>query len=223
MPPRDGREVLAGRDADEVHVGVGVDDRAVSRQHVAVRHEAGRWWLHNRGRRAIRLPSGSLVPGGDPVPLAVGYTAAFLEGTSQRTHVLELFVSDGAGRSATRPDDETIRPAVWPLSQEEHLVMVVLGQRYLRYEADPQPLRWQEALEQLQELEPEEPWTRKRIERKVSRLRERLSDHKVPGLRAEEIAGPLGNQLNHNLIRELVDSTTIVASDLADLEARLDL
>jgi hypothetical protein len=220
--PEEGTELVVGRDPGEGQLGLGVDDPSVSRRHLVLRREGGLWWLHNLGRRAVRLPSGVLLPAGDPVPLGGGYTAAFVEGTRRRSHLVELYVSEGGRTAATRPDVETVAPRAWPLTPDEHLAMVVLGQRYLRHEPRPRPLSWQEAAVELEELDPAAGWTRKRVERKVARVRQRLARAGVPGLLAEDIEGPLGNDLNHNLIRELVDSTTVVPSDLAEAEARLD-
>jgi hypothetical protein len=220
--PVEAEELVVGRDAAEAHLGLGIDDLSVSRRHIALRRTAGRWWMHNLGRRTVRLPTGTLVPGGEPIPLETGYTAAFVEGGRGRAHLVELYVSDGTPATPQRSTAETVQPRVWPLRPDEHLAMTVLGQRYLRHEPQPRPLSWKEAVTELAELEPDAGWTRKRIERKVSRLRQRLAHAGISGLLADEVDGPLGNQLNHNLIRELVESTTLVASDLAEIEARLD-
>ena len=58
----------------------------------------------------------------------------------------------------------------------------------------------------------------KRVEHLVGRVRARLSRGGVPGLTRGEVAGPLGNALNHNLLTELVRSTTLVPPDLRRLE-----
>ncbi|WP_212612401.1 hypothetical protein [Pseudonocardia hierapolitana] len=52
----------------------------------------------------------------------------------------------------------------------------------------------------------------------VGRVRARLSRAGVAGLTREEVSGPVGNALNHNLITELVRSTTLVPPDLRRLE-----
>lgn len=50
------------------------------------------------------------------------------------------------------------------------------------------------------------------------KVRQRLSGRGVRGLLAAEVPAPVGNQLNDNLIRELVRTTTLVPTDLARLD-----
>jgi hypothetical protein len=95
----------------------------------------------------------------------------------------------------------------------------VLGQRYLLHEPNPQPLTWRQAADQLGELQPPAAqWSAKRVEHLVGRVRARLSRAGVAGLTREEVSGPVGNALNHNLITELVRSTTLVPPDLRRLD-----
>jgi hypothetical protein len=56
------------------------------------------------------------------------------------------------------------------------------------------------------------------VEHLVGRVRARLSRAGVAGLTREEVAGSVGNALNHNLLTELVHSTTLVPPDLRRLE-----
>lgn len=211
----DGRTIVFGRQADEVHVCVGRDDPGVSRTHGLLTCHGDRWWVHNVGRRPIRLPSGELFTNAEPVPLAPGYTPAFVAGLQGRQHLVELYVAgpDGDRRQA-RPDMDTVLPTAWPLAPDEVLVTVVLGQRYLRHEPNPQPLSWQDAAAELQLVDPDGGWTSKRVEHKVARLRQRLSSRGVYGLVTGEVSRPVGNQLNDNLIRELVTSATLMPTDL---------
>ena len=216
--PRPGRSVLFGRNADEVHVCIGADDRRVSRRHGELRCDGERWWLRNQGKALIRLPDRSLFPDEEPVPLAEGYTPVFLPGT--REHLLEVYVIGRTGDSrAADHARATIAPSTWPLSAEEKLALVVLGQRYLLHEPNPQPLTWRQAADQLGELRPPaSQWSAKRVEHLVGRVRARLSRAGVAGLTREEVAGNVGNALNHNLLTELVRSTTLVPPDLRRLE-----
>ncbi len=215
--PKPGRTVLFGRNLDEVHVCIGADDRRVSRRHGELRCDGERWWLHNIGRAPIRLPDRRLFPAEEPVPLAEGYTPVFLPGT--REHLLEVYVVGRAGdRRSADHDRATIGPSTWPLSPEEKLALVVLGQHYLLHEPNPQPLTWRQAAEQLSELQPGSQWSAKRVEHLVGRVRARLSRAGVAGLTREEVPGPIGNALNHNLLTELVRSTTLVPPDLRRLE-----
>jgi hypothetical protein len=45
-----------------------------------------------------------------------------------------------------------------------------------------------------------------------------LSRAGVAGLTREEVTGPVGNALNHNLLTEMVRSTTLVPPDLRRLD-----
>jgi hypothetical protein len=85
-------------------------------------------------------------------------------------------------------------------------------------EAHPQPLTWRQAYEHLNDLKPDAGWTAKKVEHKVTTVRDRLSRGGVPGLTREEVGEPVGNTLNQNLIRELMESTTLVPPDLALLD-----
>lgn len=221
LAAREGRTVLFGRQADEVHVCVGADDQGVSRKHGAITFESGRWRVHNTGRRPMHLPSGALFPNAEPVPLADGYTALFVSGSGQRRHLLELYVVGVDGETPRpRHDDGTQTPAstAWPLSSAERLALTVLGRRYLRNELNPQPLTRHEAAEELRAIDPDGGWTYKTVEHRAKEVRNRLSARGVPGLIAKEVPAPIGNQLNHNLIRELIRSGTLGPADLARLD-----
>lgn len=214
--PKEGRTLVFGRNRPEVHVCVGEDDPRVSREHGVLEHRADRWWIRNTGRLPVRLPGGRLLfAEEEPVPLTEGYTPVFVRGSAHREHLLELFVTgaDG-GRPAARHRDATQQPVLWRLDDDERLVLVVLGQRYLLHEHRPQPLSWRQAADQLAELQPDAGWTPKRVEHAVTAIRTRMSRGGVPGLTREEVGEPVGNALNDNLIRELVLSTTLVPPDL---------
>ncbi|WP_236808921.1 FHA domain-containing protein [Amycolatopsis albispora] len=220
MTPRDGRQVLFGRNRPEVHVCVGEDDRKVSRRHGELVYTAEHWWVRNTGRLPLRLPRSRLLfPEEDPLPLAEGYTPLFVRGSGGREHLLELYVSgaDG-GRPISRHQEVTEPPRTWRLSGDERLALIVLGQRYLLHEARPQPLPWRQAADQLAELRPGQNWGPKRLEHLVSGVRRRLSKAGVAGLTKEEVGEPVGNALNDNLLRELMLSTTLVPPDLAALD-----
>jgi hypothetical protein len=223
LSAREGRTVLFGRQADEVHVCVGADDQGVSRKHGAITFERGKWRVHNTGRRPVHLPSGALYPNAEPVPLAEGYTALFVAGTGERRHLLELYVVGPDGASPRpRHDDGTHSPSVWPLSPAERLVLTVLGQRYLRNEPNPQPLSRHEAAAELRAIDPDGGWTYKTVEHRATDVRMRLSARGVTGLTAKEVPTPIGNQLNHNLLRELLRSSTLGPMDLARLDEWAD-
>lgn len=216
LGPKQDRSMLFGRGRPDVHVCVGEDDRRVSRQHGTLTFRDRWWWVDNIGRLPLRLPGSRLLfPGEEPVPLTEGYTPLFLQGSANREHLLELYVAGVDGeRPEARHRDVTQPPRIWRLQPDERLVLIVLGQRYLLHEAHPQPLAWRHAADQLAELQPECGWTPKRVEHMVAAVRTRLSREGVPGLTREEVGEPIGNMLNHNLLRELLLSTTLVPPDL---------
>jgi hypothetical protein len=57
--PKEGRSIVFGRNRDEVHVCLGGNDRAVSREHGRLTHRAGSWWVNALGRTPVRLPPSS--------------------------------------------------------------------------------------------------------------------------------------------------------------------
>ncbi|WP_309113092.1 FHA domain-containing protein [Saccharothrix sp.] len=219
--PVEGRSVRFGRNRPDVDLCVGETDPRVSRQHGLLTRREGRWWVTNTGRLPIRLPKTRwLFRDEDPVPLPNGYTPLFIRGSHDREHLLELYVAGHDGRHpATHHAAVTQPPKRWRLTPDEHLLLVVLGQRYLLHEANPQPVSRQHAAEILAELQPDAGWGVKRVEHMVADVRARLSAAGVHGLLREEVGEPVGNALNDNLLRELVLSTTLVPPDLALLDS----
>lgn len=220
VTPRDGRQILFGRNRPEVHVCVGEDDPRVSRRHGRVGYRADRWWVTNTGIRPLRVAGTRYVfAGEEPVPLPPGYTPLFVGGSRQREHLLELYVTGTGGvRPGARHGDSTEPPRAWRLEPAERLALIVLGQRYLWHDFHPQPLTWRQAAEQLAELEPGVTWTAKRVEHLVVGVRDRLSRNGVLGLTRDEVGEPVGNALNRNLLAELMLSATLVPRDLALLK-----
>ncbi|AHH97183.1 FHA domain-containing protein [Kutzneria albida] len=222
--PREGRCVVFGRNRPEVHVCIGEDDQRVSRQHGTLTCRGGHWWVSNTGRLPVRLPGSRLLFGDDQaLPLDTGYTPVFVRGSHGREHLLELYVAGADGRRPpSRHAYVTQPPREWRLSPAERLALVALGQRYLFHELHPQPLSWRQVADQLAALRPEEGWTAKRVEHTVVAVRSRLARDGVSGLTREEVGEPVGNMLNHNLISELLLSTTLVPPDLALLDDNED-
>ncbi|MGW0484183.1 hypothetical protein [Nonomuraea sp. NPDC003214] len=218
VAPDAGFEVVFGRCEPDVHVCVGPDDPYVSRRQGSISRQDGRWVLHNLGNLPIRLPGGRLVLTRHRVTLPVAYTPLFVVGP-EREHLLEVRVVAGppAPAAPARQEADTREPAGHPLSAAERLVLVCLGQRYLRPEPWPQPLTWAQVADELARVRPGERWTAKRAAHIVTQTRKRLSA-RVPGLLEEEIPPPLGNTLNHNLIIALLASATITPSDLRLLD-----
>jgi hypothetical protein len=220
LAPREGSAIRFGRNRPDVEICVGEDDLRVSRQHGRLTRSEGHWWVHNTGQLPIRLPSTQwLSSQEEPVPLAEGYTPLFIRGSRNREHLLELFVAGPGGEHpVARPGDVTQPPRRWRLTEDERLVLVVLGQRYLLHEPNPQPLARQQVADRVGELRSDALWNVKRVERTIAEVRFRLSSGGVHGLVREEVGEPVGNSLNDNLLRELVGSTTLVPPDLALLD-----
>ncbi|MGK5531264.1 FHA domain-containing protein [Streptomyces sp. URMC 129] len=225
--PEPGRVVRFGRaPRPDTHLQVGGDDIRVSRRHGELVFRDRSWWLRNTGQQLLRLPQGRLVHATtEPIPLTVGYTPVFVRGSGYREHLVELYVTDyddhGPGTRETAP---TVPPRRWPLDDDERLVLIVLGQEYLRYTPEPRPLVYRRAVAQLQALRPEYGWTKRRIEERVTAVRRRLHQSGlVQGrLMRDEDDTTCDATLMHNLLRELVDSTTLVPPDLAELDRDLD-
>ncbi|NKI45292.1 FHA domain-containing protein [Streptomyces physcomitrii] len=226
-PPTPGRTVRFGRgEKPDTDLGVGVDDRWVSRQHGELTYRAGSWWLRNTGQQLVRLPRGRMMHGSSaPIPLPTGYTPLFVKGSGHREHLVELYVADHDDRGpvASRRA-ETVRPQRWALGEDERLLLVVLGRHYLEYEPDPRPLTYGRAVEQLAYLRPESGWTVRRIEYRVEAVRRRLhgTGFKYPLIHDRPEERPSDNSLLHNLLKGLVESTTLVPPDLNLLDDDLD-
>lgn len=211
--------VIFGRNHAEVHVCVGEDDPRVSRQQGLLRCDGKRWTIRNVGHVPIRFPGSQLLLSDQEEPLPVAYTPLFIRTEPGREHLLEVRIAAAPPTpSAVCHDDSTRTPATWQLSERERLVLVMLGERYLRHEAHPQPLSWSQVAEQLGELQPQAGWTAKQAEHVVSAVRNRLARNGVPGLTRDEVGEPVGNVLNHNLLFELLLSTTLVPPDLRLLD-----
>ncbi|WP_230396455.1 FHA domain-containing protein [Streptomyces blattellae] len=221
LGPRDGRQVLFGRNRPEVHVCLGEDDSRVSRHQGTLTHREGSWWVSNTGRQPIRCAGARLLfRDEEALPLGPGYTPLFVGGTGGREHLLEVFVTGPEDRRPMpRHDDVTRPPRTWLLSEQERLALVVLGRRYLLHEPRPQPLTWKQTAAELAGLQPTAGWTEKRVGHTVNAVRVRLSRGGVSGLTREEVGEPVGNSLNDNLIRALLTSTTLVPMDLTLIDA----
>lgn len=213
-PPRRGFRLLFGRNEPEVHVCIGADDPHISRCHGRFVCDGTDWWLHNDGRLPIRLPGQRLLLSGRETVLR-GYNALFIQSPTGREYLLEARVEGPRSRvSEAAPDDETRPHRAWELSAEERLVLTALAQRYLRQESYPQPQSWKQVAGDLNSLPGQLGWHPHRAANTVERVRLRLSALGVAGLTREEVGEPVGNSLNHNLIQELLVSTTLVPPDL---------
>jgi hypothetical protein len=218
-PPRQGLTVRFGRgEKPDVDLHVGLDDLRVSRRHGELTYRQGSWWLRNTGQQLVRLPRGRMMHlSSEPIPLATGYTPLFVKGSGYREHLVELYVT---GHDDPWPVSHRyagdVRPVTWPLDDDERLLLVVLGQRYLLYEEDPRPLTYAMAARQLAYLRPDGNWTERRIEHRIEAVCRRLhhADFQYPLMPGTSQGRPSDNALLHNLLRGLVESTTLVPPDL---------
>jgi hypothetical protein len=220
LPPGSSEKIHFGRNRPEVDLCVGEDDLRVSRRHGVIGCRDGFWEVTNTGRLPIRLPAGRwLFPGAQPLPLAPGYTPLFVRGSRGREHLLEVYVIDADGRC---PDTlyaaVTHAPDRYWLTDEEKLVLVALGQRYLAQQEFAQPLTRKQTAEEMARLRPDITWDEKKIERVIEPVRDRLRKEGVRGLTKAELDQPIGNMLNHNLIQALMANATLTPADLALLD-----
>ena len=214
MPPKEGRELIFGRNRPEVHLCIGEDDLTVSRKHGTLTNAEGHWWLRNTGILAIRIGESRLLTAHDEaVPLAEGYTSLVIEGSRGRLHLIEVLVVGPEAGSTPRHGDQTRPVRAWDLQPEERLAVVVLAQAYLRNQPGAQPATWQQAAELMSEIDPGRKWTDKRVEHRVRALRLRLAACGVAGIIQPEVGGS-GDVLKHNLIKELIATNTITSKDL---------
>lgn len=220
LPPGSSEEIRFGRNRPEVDLCLGEDDLRVSRQHGVISHEEGCWQVTNTGKLPIRLPAGRwLYPGHEPHPLNPGYTPLFVRGSRGREHLLEVYVIGPDGHCPdTLHGAVTYAPDRYWLSDEEKLVLVALGQRYLAQQEFAQPLTRHQVAEEMNQLQPDADWDHKRVERVIAPVRARLHKDGVRGVVKEDLEEPIGNMLNHNLIQALMASGTLVPSDLALLD-----
>jgi hypothetical protein len=211
VPPEPGVAIRFGRSRQEVQLCVGEDDVRVSRQQGELTFQDSRWWLGNTGTLGLRLPHGRMLPAGaEPLPVGSGYTPLFVSGSGYREHLVELYVSG-------YDDRPSLAPPAWPLADDEMLLLVVLGQQYLLYQERPRPLTYRQAAEQLKYHRGRARWSERKIQRKIEGVRRRLSRSGFP----YEVTGPSNAgapgdvALMHNLLKGLVESTTLVPPDLA--------
>ncbi len=215
-PPRDDFFLLFGRNEADVHVCVGAGDPYVSRFQGRLSCHGREWWLRNEGRLPIRMPGSTFLLSGNECALPDGYSPLFIRSSPRREHLVEIRVV--GGRPAAEPGYEagrrTMAPRTWELSAEERLALTAVAQRYLRQDEYPQPLAWKQVATELNALAGGPEWNAHRVENVVGVVRDRLSRAGVRGLTRAEVGEPVGNTLKDNLIRELLETTTLVPPDL---------
>jgi hypothetical protein len=216
VPPRR-YTLLFGRDRDVVHVAVGTNDPHVSRKQGLFICAGQEWWLRNTGVRPIELP-GSILLTGHERRMEPGFTPLLIRSSQRRSHLLEVRVTDGgppevawSTNALTKgPDD------VYELSLGQRMVLTALAQQYLIGDPYPQPVSWRQVADSLNQAPSvERAWTPKSAEYLVSEIRRVMSQERgVRGLLRSELGEPVGNVLNHNLIMELLRTTTLTSQDL---------
>jgi hypothetical protein len=225
VPPRR-YTLLFGRDREDVHVPVGVDDPAISRRHgvFTCTGPGGDWWLRNTGKLPIELPDGTLMLAGHWRIFTPGYTPLVINSSKKRSHLVEVRLID---ETDERPCSTTKAPTadpetVYELSAQERLVLTALARRYLEgYDGYPLPLTWEDTAR----LVNDSPystriWTHRTVANTVEDVRERLHRRGVRGLLRDEVGEPVGSTLSVNLIRELLKTATLSAHDLELLAER---
>lgn len=207
--------LLFGRDREDVHVPVGVDDPTVSRRHgvFTCTGPDGGWWLTNTGHLPIELPNGALMLKGHRRVIEPGYTPLVINSSKQRSHLVDT--DDRHPRSTIK--EETVDPeTVYELSPAERLVLTALARRYLEgQEAFPLPLTWEDTA-RTANASPytTRTWNFRTAANTVEEVRERLHRRGVRGLMRDEVGEPVGSTLSVNLIRELIKTVTLSADDL---------
>lgn len=213
--------LLFGRDREDVHVPVGVDDPAVSRRHgvFTCPGPGSGWWLRNSGNLPIELPDGALLLAGHWRAVAPGYTPLVINSSRWRSHLVEVRIIGEPGRHPRSTTKAKTAPpeTVYELSAPERLVLTALARRYLEGHDDyPLPLTWEEtAAVANSSPHATRTWTNRTVEHTVKDVRERLHGRGVRGLLREEVGQPVGSTLSVNLIRELIKTATLGSQDLA--------
>ncbi|MDN3239702.1 hypothetical protein [Glycomyces tritici] len=224
VPPRP-FEILFGRDEANVNIPLGVKDKHISRIHGRLVCHGREWTMRNEGRLPMLFPGDAMLLSGQERPIQDAYTPVYIGDLSEAVHCLEIRLIGGRRAPGdVRTDDETVPPLEHPLGRVERLVLASLAQRYLQGLPRPQPVAWRQVADDMRRspLASERNWNEGTAARIVAGVRERLShpDYRprVEGLLRDEALGePLGNALNDNLIRALLQSTTLVPEDLERL------
>lgn len=213
--------LLFGRDREDVHVPVGVDDPTVSRRHgvFTCTGTEGDWWLRNTGKLPIELPDGALMLAGHKRIIEPGYTPLVINSSPQRSHLVEVRLIDSEDRRPRSSTTElTVDPeTVYELSAQERLVLTALAKRYLDGDDQyPLPLTWDETAKIVNGSPySAKRWTNRTVANAVEDVRERLRRRGIRGLTRDEVGEPVGSTLSVNLIRELLKTATLSAQDLS--------
>lgn len=224
VPPRR-FELLFGRDKENVNVPVGVNDPRISRVQGRLSCHGQEWTVRNEGRLPMLFPHDAMLLSGHERLVEEAYTPVFVGDLTRRMHSIEIRLVHNASAAADcGSDDATVAPEAHPLGEDERRVLTALARRYLHNLPRPQPASWKQVADDMNLLPGDRYWSEKAVARVVAAVRERLSgpDYPwpVPGLLRDETFGePLGNALNENLIRALLQSATLTAEDVERFDA----
>jgi hypothetical protein len=212
VPPRR-YTLLFGRDREDVHVPIGVNDPAVSRRQgfFICSGPDGAWWLRNTGLLPIELIDRTLVLAGHKREVEPGYTPLVIRSSKQRSHLLEIRLVGGDDHT-----DSAYPDSIYELSPDERLVLTALAQHYLEgQDRFPLPVSWDEVARLVTASRySTKRWTNRTAANVVEDVRERLHRRGVRGMRRDEVGEPVGSMLNDNLIHELIKTGTLVPPDL---------
>jgi hypothetical protein len=223
VSPVEGMVVWFGRNRPDVHICIGPDDLGVSRRHGTLEYRSGCWWVRATGGRPVRLGrSQELWSGDEPVPLADGRTSLQVEGTNpNEVHVLRVEVAAGSPAltplRSERCSGRTDKVRGHWLKPDERLVLTVVAQRVLRRYPNATLLTCREAVAELEVLQ-SGVWTPKKVEHRVSDVRERLAAHGVKRLKREPDDTRHDDSYRRNLVDELIRSGTLTPADLRLLD-----
>lgn len=221
VPPRP-FELTFGRDEERVNLPLGVKDQRISRCHGRLVCHGSEWTIRNEGRLPMLFPGDTMLLQGQERLVEDAYTPVYIGNPRDEVHFLEVRVIGGRRPDGeATPEDETAVPVVHTLTRVERLVIASLAQRYLRGVPHAQPVAWKRVADDMDRLSGlrDRDWNEKSVALVVANVRKRLSapgyKHRVYGLRRSEVFGePLGNALNDNLIRALLQSTTLTPADI---------
>lgn len=197
-----------------MHLALGPEDERVSRRHGELSYRHRQWWLRNIGRRPIRLPRGQMVyRDADPLPLSPGPTWLYVRGSGYRDHVVELFVTDESRfPTPPPPPGRTTLKEDWDLDETDIRVLVAVGQDYLHFTAEPRPWSYRDASELLRDIDPEGRWNPKKVENRITRIRQRIHHRGTFPYRVATCEGeprPTDGVFVHNLLKGLVEEDAL--------------
>jgi hypothetical protein len=218
-----------GRRERDVHLPIGTDDPRISRFHGYLHWAGDTWWIRNEGSPIMILfPEASMLLTGHERAIERGYTPMLLGDPAERVHSLEVRVGAADRGVAVGAEDVTVPPQQFELSERERLVLTSLAQNYLLGLPAPKPVPWSQVAADVAEFNTDEQWTPPRPANVVAGIRRRLSHpeckpYAIPGLMSDaSMSEPIGDALNVNLIRAMIQSMTLTPSDLKLIGRELD-